>query len=254
MLRFSSIMLMVVLSLLCWSVAPKVRADTVTVAVAANFQFVMQTLEPDFTASGHKLVVVPGSTGKLYAQIRNGAPFDVFLSADAATPERLVREGLGLADTRVTYALGRLVLLGRKGGLADCQTGLQKGQWERLALANPKLAPFGQAAWQVLKSLGLEPARISKKISLTENITQSLQMVMSSNVDLAFVAQGQVTQAVQQEVGCQWAIPAARHNPIVQQMVVLKHGMHNLAAHAFFSFLQGPQARQIIQRNGYGLP
>ena len=228
------------------------RAGEVHVAVAANFLAPLKQLAPQFErASGHTLVLSSGSTGKFYAQIRQGAPFDVLLAADDETPARLLREGEAVA-TR-TYAVGRLALWSADPARIDGSDAvLRGGAYARLAVANPRLAPYGAAAMQVLEKLGF--AEQAKKRFVTgENIGQAHRFVASGNADIGFVALSQVWQDGRLSGGSAWLVPAALHDPIRQDAALLKRGAGNPAARALFDYLQTPQARAAIRGFGYDL-
>lgn len=235
---------------LCW-LCNSARSDDLYIATAANFKPVMQELihaYPKCQQKGCKLI--SGSSGKLYHQIRHGAPFDLFFSADMSKPQQLEQQGLTVADSRFDYAIGRLALWSRSAGSAQQQ--LLEGDWQRLAIANPKLAPYGLAALQTLKSLAIyeqsKPAMV-----FGENIAQSYQFIATGNADLGFVAASQLTTAAQAPEGNVWLIPATLHDPIRQQAVILSKG-NTRAAAEFARFVQSEQGRQIIQRAGYDLP
>ena len=243
--------LLALLLALCW-LAP-VQAARVTVAVAANFTDATRDLVPLFERlTGHTARVSYGSTGKLYAQIANGAPFDVFLAADAARPARAQAEGLAVPGTRFTYAKGQLVLFGTTPGLfADGGAFLRDGDFARLAIANPKTAPYGLAARQVLEHLGLWD-ELSARIVRGDSISQTFQFVATGNAAVGFVARSQM-QAWQGGEGSQWLVPQTYYAPIDQQAVLLRRAADDEAARAFLDFLRGPQARAVILGYGYGL-
>lgn len=225
-------------------------AAEVSVAVAANFTSPMQKIAAAFEQdTGHKVVLAFGATGKFYAQIRNGAPFDLLLAADDETPARLEKEGLG--GRRATYAIGQLVLWSRQPGLVDAQGAvLKSGQFERLALADPKLAPYGAAAIEVLGKLGLLE-QLRPKFVLGENIAQTYQFVASGNAPLGFVALSQVQVDGKLREGSAWRVPAGMHTPIRQDAILLNKGRTNPAAIALLDYLRGEKARAIIRAYGY---
>ncbi len=227
-------------------------ADEVHVAVAANFTAPMQAIAPAFEqATGHRLVASFGATGQFYAQINNGAPFDVFLAADDATPARLEREGAIAPGSRFTYAIGSLVLWSADASYLDgSDAALKAGQFKHLALANPKAAPYGLAATQVLAKLGLSEATQDKRVE-GQNITQAHQFVATGNAELGFVALSQVYKDGQLSSGSAWIVPGALHDPIKQDAVILKRGEHNAAAAALVTYLQGAEASRIIRSFGY---
>jgi len=224
-------------------------AGQVNVAVAANFTAPATDIAAAFEkATGDKAVLSFGSSGQFFAQISNGAPFQVFLSADAERPAKAEQMGLTVAGTRFTYAVGKLVLWSRNPGLVDpAGAVLAKGSFAKLAIADPTAAPYGLAAVQTLKTLGLYD-RLQPKIVQGASITQALQFVDTGAAELGFVA---LSQVVEQKAGSRWLVPEADHAPIVQQAVLLKVGADNPAARAFLAFLKGPQARAIIETYGY---
>ncbi|HMA12404.1 MAG TPA: molybdate ABC transporter substrate-binding protein [Steroidobacteraceae bacterium] len=227
-------------------------ADQAQVAVASNFAAPMKILATQFQrATGHMLVLSTGATGKFYAQIKNGAPFDVLLAADDEVPARLEREGAG--NGRFTYAIGRLVLWSPQSGLIDGTSAvLTQNRFRRLAVANPKLAPYGAAAGEVLARLGLADA-VHGKLVIGENIAQTYQFVASGNADLGFVALSQVMQDDNSASGSAWIVPNDLHAPIRQDAVLLNHGANNAAARALLDYLKSPPARAVIKRYGYDL-
>ena len=227
-------------------------AAEVRVAVAANFSAPMQAIARAFEQeTGHKAVLSFGATGTFHAQIRHGAPFQILLAADAATPLRLEAEGLGLPGSRFTYATGRLVLWSRQPGLVDDKGEvLRTGRYQRLALANPKLAPYGAAAIETLTRLGLLAA-LEPRIVQGDNIAQAYQFVATGNAPLGFVALSQVQQEGRIAQGSGWLVPASLHAPIRQDAVLLRTGKGQPAALALLDFLKGEQARAVIRRFGY---
>lgn len=231
-----------------------VQAAEVSVAVAANFTAPMQKIAAAFEQdTGHKALLAFGSTGKFYAQIKNGAPFQVLLSADDETPARLEREGSGPAGTRFTYAIGKLVLWSRQPGVVDDKGEvLKRGGFERLALADPKLAPYGAAAVEVLNGLGLLPA-LAPRFVQGENIAQTYQFVATGNAQLGFVALSQVMADGKLRDGSAWVVPASLHAPIRQDAIVLSAGKDNAAALALMDYLRSDKARAIIRTFGYDL-
>ena len=235
-------------------VAAQVRADEVPVAVAANFSAPMQMIAAEFEKdSGHKVVAAYGSTGKFYAQIKNGAPFEVLLAADDETPTRLAAENAAVAGSQFTYAIGKLVLWSAKPAVVDSQGEvLKKGGFDHIAIANPKLAPYGAAAVQTLKTLGVYDA-LQPKIVTAESIAQSWQFVSSGNALLGFVALSQVLKDGKIE-GSAWVIPASLYPPIRQDVVILEKGKGKPAAEALVKYLKGDKARAIITSFGYSLP
>jgi molybdate transport system substrate-binding protein len=229
--------------------APWATAGEITAAVAANFAAPMKEISRAFTAlTGHRAIVSHGSTGKLYAQVLHGAPFDVFLAADQRRP-RLLAEA-GKASVPFTYAVGRLVLWSADPGKIDPEGAvLTRGELDRLAIANPKTAPYGTAALQVLEALGVRHA-LEPKLVRGENIAQTYQFVLTGNATLGFVALAQVALDAS---GSRWEPPQGLYEPIRQDAVLLARGTGNPAASALLDFLRGPGGRAIIERYGYGV-
>lgn len=232
--------------------SPLARADEVQVAVAANFTAPMKAIVAEFEkATGHKAQLSFGGTGKFYAQIRNGAPFQVFLSADDETPAKLEQEGLAVAGSRFTYAVGTLVLWSARPDFVDAKGEvLSRGTFAHLALANPKLAPYGAAAMETLDKLGLA-STLQAKFVQGENIAQTHQFVMSGNAELGFVALSQVIKDGRITSGSAWIVPAEMHRPIRQDAVILAPGRDSPAANALLRYLRGRPAQAIIRSYGY---
>lgn len=249
---------LVVLAVLAlWSTAQaKDLPSVVRVAVAANFAPPLQALAGDFEKdTGHKMVVSVGATAKLYAQIKSGAPFDVLLAADEDTPARLETEGDAVAGSRFTYATGKLVLWSAQAGLVDQQGQvLSTGDFEHIALASPKLAPYGAAAMQTLTQLGLME-RLRPRLVQGESIAQTYSFVASGNAELGFVALSQVygsdrgSGKISQ--GSAWIVPAQLYRPLRQDAVLLVRASHNPAAIALLAFLKTDKARTVIRSFGY---
>lgn len=229
-------------------------AGDVTVAVAANFTAPMQQIAARFAQdTGHKAVLAFGSTGKLAAQIRNGAPFQVLLAADQRTPDQLEADGAAVAGSRFTYAFGQLVLWSRDPDRVDAHGAvLSAGRFEHIALADPKLAPYGAAALQVLNGLGLETT-LAPKFVQGESIAQTWQFVATGNAELGFVALSQVWAGGRLTQGSAWIVPADRYTPIRQDAVLLRSGKDNPAAQALMRYLQSDKAHAIIRAFGYRL-
>jgi molybdate transport system substrate-binding protein len=238
-------------STLAW-LATASRAGEVSVAVAANFANPMREIAQAFEkTSGHTLKMSLGTSGKFYAQIQNGAPFEVFFSADQDKPTALENDGLVVPGMRFTYAVGSLVLWSAKSGLLDKGPEvLKRGQFNKLALANPKLAPYGAAAVEVLQHLELEQKTQSKWV-LGENIAQTYQFVSTGNADLGFVALAQLMEKGRIQEGSVWLVPGELHSPILQDAVLLRKGETNMGARELLQFMQGPVAVKIIQSYGY---
>lgn len=237
-------------ALLCC--ATVTRAGEVPVAVAANFAAPAKQIAADFEKeTGHKATLVSGATGKFYAQIRNGAPFEVLLAADDETAARLEKEGAAVAGTRFTYAIGRLVLWSGRPGLVDDKGEvLRKGDFAHLAIANPKLAPYGAAAVEVLTALKL-PDAVQARLVVAENITQAHMFVVTGNAELGFVALSQVLKDGKVAEGSAWIVPANLHQPIRQDAILLDKGRGKPAAEAWLNYLKGDKAKAIIKSFGY---
>lgn len=235
--------------LLCAGVA---HAAEVKVAVAANFAQPLAAIAVVFQkATGHTVSASKASTGKLYAQIRHGAPFEVLLSADDETPVRLEAEGLGVAGSRFTYATGALLLWSPDVTTVDASGAvLRQPGSGKIAIANPKLAPYGRAAQEVLTALGLYE-HIKPRFVMGENIGQTFQFVASGNAAMGLVAAAQVMQDGRIKSGSAWRVPAHLYTPIRQDAILLKAGVDNAAAQALMRFLREPAARAIIRSYGY---
>lgn len=230
------------------------HAGTVQVAVAANFSAPMQKIAASFEKdTGHQAVLSFGATGKFYAQIRNGAPFAVLLAADDETPARLLKAGLAVPGSAFTYATGRLALWSSQPGLVDEQGAVLRTPLPgKLAVADPKLAPYGAAALQTLTHLGvLDQWRA--QLVVGENIGQTFQFVKTGNAVLGFVALSQIMDGGRIASGSAWVVPASLHEPIRQDAVLLKTGENNEAARVLLQYLRGDAARQVIRTWGYQL-
>ncbi|MDB5751881.1 MAG: putative type molybdate transport system, periplasmic component [Ramlibacter sp.] len=239
------------LLLLPLAAVPPARAGQVRVAVAANLVQAMQEITRGFAqASGHQAQLVPGSTGKFYAQIRNGAPFEVLLAADQETPARLEGQGLAVTGTRFTYATGRLALWSARPGLVDGDAVLRRPPAGPLAIADPRVAPYGAAARQVLQRLGLLAAWQPHLVQ-GESIGQAFQFVASGNAPLGFVALAQVMAGGRLTSGSAWTVPARLHQPLRQDAVLLAGGRGNPAAEALLQYLRGDAARAVLRAHGY---
>jgi molybdate transport system substrate-binding protein len=241
-------------SLLAVFAVGAVQADEVQVAVAANFTAPIQAIAADFEKdTGHKLVAAYGATGQFYTQIKNGAPFEVFLSADDTTPEKLEKEGDTVKGSRFTYAVGTLALWSAKEGYVDGKGEvLKKNEYQHLSIANPKAAPYGLAATQVLEKLKLTEATKAKIVE-GQNITQAYQFVSTGNAELGFVALSQIYKDGKVSSGSAWIVPADMHDPIKQDAVILNKGKDNAAAKALVEYLKGPKAAAVIKSYGYQL-
>lgn len=239
------------LSLLA-ALAASAHADEVSVAVAANFTAPMQKIAEEFEKdSGHKAVLSFGATGKFYAQINNGAPFGILLAADDTTPAKLAQEGKAVANSRFTYAIGQLVLWSKQAGYVDGKGAVLKtGDYRHIAIANPKLAPYGLAAMETLKNLGLTD-QVTPKVVQGENIGQTYQFAASGNAQLGFVALSQVMEDGKLREGSAWMVPASMHEPIRQDAIILNTAKDSAAAKALMDYLKADKARAIIKSYGY---
>ena len=237
-----------------WCLSAAGLAAEAKVAVAANFaeplKAVAAVLEK---TTGHSLAITVGATGKLYAQIKNGAPFDVLLAADRATPQRLENDGLAVSGTRFTYATGKLVLWSADARRVDAQGKvLTDATLGKVAYANPKLAPYGVAAIEVMNTLGLS-ATLAPKLVQGESIGQTYTFAYSGNADVGFVALSQVLEVGKLKSGSMWDIPQNLYTPIRQDAVILKSAAGNPAAQALFQLLQSPNIKDLIRSYGYAL-
>lgn len=228
------------------------NAETVNVAVAANFSVPMKIIAENFEkTSGHKVTISSGSTGKFYAQIKNGAPFDVFLAADDKTPIKLEKENEIVPGSRFTYAIGTLVLWSAKEGYVDANGDILKKQsFAHLSIASPKLAPYGLAAQETLQKLKLWEA-MQPKLVQGENIAQAHQFVATGNAELGFVALSQVYKDGKVQSGSAWIVPSEYYNPIRQDAVMLNKGKDNAAAAALMAYLKTEPALKVIRSFGY---
>lgn len=240
---------------LLWAMALHAQAADVRVAVAANFTAPMQKIAQAFEQeTGHKLLMAFGATGSFYAQIKNGAPYQLLVAADDKTPLKLVLEGLGVEGARLTYAIGKLVLWSKQSGMVDDKGDVLKTQkYQRLAIANPKLAPYGAAAVETLSSMGLLQDVQTKWVQ-GENIAQTYQFVATENAQLGFVALSQVLTDGKLTQGSAWVVPTHLYAPIRQDAVLLSSAKNDVAAKALLDFLRSDKAKIIIGSFGYGLP
>lgn len=246
------------LLLVCWMLltllATSLQAGEVTVAVASNFAKPMKQLARDFEhETGHQIKLSYASSGKFYAQIQHGAPYDVFLSADHEKPQQLIKINLAVEDSLFTYAIGRLALWSIDTNTVDKQGHvLKQRKFKHLAMAEPKLAPYGLAAQQTLEALSLL-SDVRSKLVKGENISQTYQFVSTGNAQLGFVAWSQIidTNTAQSTSGSAWLVPTQYHAPIKQQAVLLKRAQDKPAAKAFIAYLQSDAAKAIIQSAGY---
>jgi molybdate transport system substrate-binding protein len=243
-----------VLSIIATASASAAFAGEVQVAVAANFTAPVQAIAADFEKdTGNKVVASFGATGQFYAQIKNGAPFEVFLAADDTTPAKLETEGMTVPGSRFTYATGALALWSAKEGYVDANGDvLKKNAYNHLAIANPKTAPYGLAATQALDKLGLTQA-VASKIVEGQNISQAQQFIATGNAELGFVALSQIYKDGKITSGSAWVVPASLHEPIRQDAVILNKGKDNPVAKQFSDYLKGPKAAAVIKSYGYTL-
>lgn len=224
-------------------------ADQTSVAVAANFTEAAKEIAAVFEArTGHKAVLSFGATGLLYAQITQGAPFEVFLSADAAHPAMAIESGWGLPGSSLTYAIGRIALWSASADLVKGAETLKEGNFRKIALADAATAPYGAAAIEAMKALGVHDA-LRPKFVQGKNIAQTYQFVATGNAELGFVA---LAQVINNNSGSRWDVPADLYTPIDQDAVLLRKGEGNAAAIAFLDFLKSPDAVAIIAKYGYG--
>ena len=240
-------------------VCATLKAEEVTVAVAANFTAPMQKIAQAFEQdTGHKALLAFGATGKFYAQIKNGAPFAVLLSADDETPTRLEKEGVAVAGTRFTYAVGRLALWSKNASLVDdkgqvlLSNATDKNSFKKLAIADPKLAPYGAAAMEVLDRLGVI-AKVRPKLVQADSIGQAFQFVMTENAELGFVALSQISIDGRITQGSAWVVPQNLYTPLKQDAVLLPLGKNSAAALALMKYMRTDRAQAIIRAYGYTL-
>ena len=227
-----------------------VKAEQVHVAVAANFTEPAKEIAQAFEKkSGHRLILSFGSTGQFYTQITQGAPFQVFLSADQATPKKAVEDGFAVGDTVFTYATGKIVLYSEKSDLVRGERTLHESNFQKIAIANPMTAPYGAAAVQAMRALGVYDG-LRGKIVQGNNIAQTFQFVTTGSAELGFVAMSQVTA---RKEGSSWVVPDSLYSPIRQDATLLRTGNSSEAARAFIAFLKEPEAVAIITKYGYGI-
>jgi molybdate transport system substrate-binding protein len=231
-------------------VTGQASAAQVNVAVAANFTEPAKEIAASFKQkTGHEAVLSFGASGQFYNQIVQDAPFGIMLSADDERPKKLVSDGLGVADSRFTYAVGKLVLWSKTADLVKGEATLKAGSFAKLSIANPAAAPYGAAAIEAMKSLGVYDA-LQPKIVQGNSIAQAFQFVDTGNAELGFVA---LSQLAGNSSGSRWLVPQNLFKPILQDAVLLKKGAGNEAATAFMAYLKGPEARVVIEKYGYGL-
>lgn len=243
---------------LCLFITLEAAADTLIVAVASNFAGTLQKLADRFKeTSGHEVLISSASTGKIYAQIKNGAPFDIFMSADETHVDKLVREGQIEANPTAIYAIGRLVFISNiapvVASAGKCQDVLAAAKLKHVAIANPQSAPYGAAAQQVMQHLGVWD-KLQSQLVMGENIAQTLQFVASTSADAGFVAKSSLMGDTAVARACEWEVPADLHTPLSQKMGVLKSAKNKPAVRAFWQFMQSVEASTIIRDGGYDLP
>lgn len=227
-------------------------AEEIRIATASNFSLTLKTLAQQFEQkTGHTVTIISASTGKLYAQIKNGAPFDAFFSADSRRAELLDNEGIAINNSRFTYAIGKIVLWSpREDYISNKGKILNTGNFRYLAIANPKLAPYGKAAKEVLKTFGLFAA-LRTRIVRGENIGQTFQFVKSGNAELGFVALSQIKRPEQTIEGSYWIVPQSLYGHIYQQAVLLKDKQ---ASRLFLAFVKNKKSLNMIENSGYAIP
>lgn len=230
-------------------------ADEINIAVASNFTYTLRSLADDFKANtGHDIRISSASTGKLYAQIQHGAPYDIFLSADEKRPDLLIKENIASAENANIYALGKLILLSNIDGRDNCRKVLHLKQLNRLALANPRISPYGIAAKQVLEKLDLwQQLQSQSRIVMGENIAQTLQFVSTKNAGAGFVAKSMLSMDKEVDYACIWDIPTDMYLPIKQKMVLLNTAKDKPVAQAFMLYMQSATAKRIIRSAGYNV-
>lgn len=247
-----SLLLNVLLGLTSLGVSPLASPATVHVAVASNFSSTIKNLIALFEKqSGHSVIASYGSSGQLYAQIRNGAPYEVFLSADQLRPNLLIQDGYADSSNGFIYAQGQVALWSpSKTNHLNKQTLISHNRSGLLAIANPKHAPYGSAAIQILEQLNVYQAWKGKLIT-GQNIAQTQQFIASKNVSFGFIAYSQITALPPNEQGAYWLVPEHYYKPLLQQLVILEKAQHNPVALRFINFLKSPKAQAIIRRHGY---
>ena len=230
------------------------HADTLNIAVASNFSHTMRALAKNFNANtGHELRISSASTGKLYVQIINGAPFDVFLAADESRPDKLITKGKARAEFSRIYALGKLIMISNIKPKKRCQDILTSSTLKRLAIANPRTAPYGIASQQVLKKLNLWES-IKPKLVMGENIAQTLHFISTENATAGFVAKSILQQGTDISLACKWDVPDNMHNPIKQKMVILTTAANKPVSKSFWEYMHTDMAKRIITNSGYDVP
>jgi len=236
---------------MCLMLMAQVQAETLNVAVASNFAYTLKLLSADFSKqTGHKLRISSASTGKLFTQIKHGAPFDVFLAADESRPNLLVSESKADKDTAYVYANGKIALMSNITSDVSCRDTLSLSYLKRLSIANPKTAPYGAAAKQVLEKLGLWK-QLQPRLVKGENIAQTLQFVSTKNAQAGFVAKSMLNMGKQIDYACIWDVPTDMYSPIKQKMVVMNKAKEKSSVQAFVKYIQSSKAKEIIRSAGY---
>lgn len=226
------------------------HAGETVVAVAANFTDPVKEIAAVFEQkTGHTAALSFGATGNFYNQIAQGAPFEVFLAADQARPQKVIDEGFGVEDSNFTYAIGTLVLWSAKANVVKSEETLKDASIAHIAYCDPKAAPYGQAALETMQNLEIYND-VKPKLVEGQNISQAFQFVKTGNAEIGFVA---LSQVISEKTGSHWVVPQQYYNPIRQDAVLLKNGEDNEAAKAFITFLKGPEAREIIEKYGYSI-
>ena len=236
---------------LLFSLSGSLCAAELSIAVASNFKYTLQKIAADFKLkTGHELIISSASSGKLYAQIKHGAPFDVFMSADEKLPDLLIRDKIASSESAYIYALGKLVLISNIETRGDCKNAITSNRLKHLAIANPEIAPYGLAAKQVLQKLDLWQ-QLQSRIVMGENAAQTLQFVFTKNADAGFIARSMLNMGVQIDYACIWDVPTDMYSPIKQKMVVLNKAKGKPAALTFIQYMQSVTAKEIIKASGY---
>jgi molybdate transport system substrate-binding protein len=248
-LKFARLAMASVFSAIVVAIHTAANAADTNVAVAANFTEPAKEIAQLFQSkTGDRAILSFGATGQFYTQITQAAPFQVFLSADQSTPKKLVDEGLGVAESLFTYAVGKLVLFSTNATLVTAEQTLRDGKFNKIAIADPATAPYGTAAVETIKALNVYDV-LSSKIVQGSNIAQTFQFVETGNAELGFVA---LSQVIERPGGSRWIVPANLYSPIRQDAVLLRNGANSEAAKAFVAFMKGPEAAKVIEKFGYG--
>lgn len=234
-----------------FSASGAVQADTLNIAVASNFVNTMKVLSKAFeNSSGYRLRISSASTGKLYMQIQQGAPFDVLLAADEKRPDMLLAENMADQASAYVYSIGKLVFISSIQTDGECLDVLRSPDLKRLSIANPKTAPYGFAARQVMERLGVW-SQLESRLVMGGNVAQALQFVSTGNAQAGFIARPMVTEGEEHDSACIWNVPADMHSPLKQKMVLLNKAKNKASAWVFFRFMHSDEARKIIKAEGY---